>query len=328
MAEIDEVIEFTFFHARSADGKVELGAGEFEALAARLAPYRFDLALDLRMQPETREVLRHTGATLLAGYDHAGRFPWLNIALEWEGDLRLMAKHAHVSERLGQLIAAIAGACRAISPVVPFAPSQAAKVPALARLGKDFLGKRLVCVHAGVGNPVRQWPAAHFAALIDLLAAEFDVNAVLVGGGEEQAVATDVMSRVTAKDRIVSLVGAVKLADLGSVMSACAMFVGNNSGPKHLAASLGVPTVGVHSAVVAAGEWAPLGGTAVALQRRVLCGPCYLEFASDCPRAMACLTGLRPRDVLATCRRLLAMRPPLSPPAVAERPAKARIRKK
>ncbi len=328
MAEIDEVIEFTFFHARSADGKVELGAGEFEALAARLAPYRFDLALDLRMQPETREVLRHTGATLLAGYDHAGRFPWLNIALEWEGDLRLMAKHAHVSERLGQLIAAIAGACRAIPPVVPFAPSQAANVPALARLGKDFLGKRLVCVHAGVGNPVRQWPAAHFAALIDLLTAEFDVNAVLVGGGEEQAVATDVMSRVTAKDRIVSLVGAVKLAELGSVMSACALFVGNNSGPKHLAASLGVPTVGVHSAVVDAGEWAPLGGTAVALQRRVLCGPCYLEFASDCPRAMACLTGLRPRDVLATCRRLLAMRPPLSPPAVAERPAKARIRKK
>jgi len=328
MAEIDAVIEFSFFHARSADGQVPLGAGELEALAARLLPHRFDLAIDLRMQPETREVLRHTGATFLAGYDHAGRFPWLHIALEWEGDLRLLAKHAHVSERLCQLIGTIAGACRPVAAVRPMAVRPAAAVPALARLGPDFLSKQLVCVHAGVGNPVRQWPASHFAALIDLLADEYDLNAILVGGGEEQAVATDVMSRVTAKDRVVSLVGAVKLADLGNVMAACALFVGNNSGPKHLAASLGVPTVGVHSAVVDAGEWAPVGGNAVALQRKVLCGPCYLEFASDCPRAMACLTGLRPRDVLAACRRALALRPAAAPPQVARRSAKARIKAK
>ncbi|MEJ0045483.1 MAG: hypothetical protein WDN04_04605 [Rhodospirillales bacterium] len=70
-----------------------------------------------------------------------------------------------------------------------------------------------------------------------------------------------------------------------------------------------MPTVGIHSAVVDAGEWAPLGPAALALQRRVVCGPCYLEFTSDCPRGMACLTGIKARDVLAICRRLLAMRP-------------------
>jgi ADP-heptose:LPS heptosyltransferase len=107
----------------------------------------------------------------------------------------------------------------------------------------------------------------------------------------------------------VSLVGAVKLNDLANVMQACVIFVGNNSGPKHLAASLGVPTIGIHSGVVDAAEWAPLGLAAMAVQRRVICGPCYLEFASDCPRAMACLTGIMPRDVLASCRRLLALRP-------------------
>jgi ADP-heptose:LPS heptosyltransferase len=101
----------------------------------------------------------------------------------------------------------------------------------------------------------------------------------------------------------------VKLGELASVMQACVIFVGNNSGPKHLAASLGVPAIGIHSGVVDASEWAPLGLAAMALQRRVICGPCYLEFASDCPRGMACLTGIMPRDVLAACRRLLALRP-------------------
>jgi ADP-heptose:LPS heptosyltransferase len=118
-----------------------------------------------------------------------------------------------------------------------------------------------------------------------------------------------VLDRVAAKSSVMSLVGAVKLGELAGVMQACVLFVGNNSGPKHLAASLGVPCVGIHSGVVDAAEWAPLGLGAMALQRRVICGPCYLEFASDCPRAMACLTGIAPRDVLAACRRLLALRP-------------------
>jgi hypothetical protein len=46
----------------------------------------------------------------------------------------------------------------------------------------------------------------------------------------------------------------------------------------------------------------------MALQRKVVCSPCYLAFESECPRGMACLTGIRPRDALAACRRLLAMR--------------------
>jgi hypothetical protein len=75
-----------------------------------------------------------------------------------------------------------------------------------------------------------------------------------------------------------------------------------------LAAALGVPTLGIHSAVVDAVEWGPLGTAAFALRRNVVCGPCYLEFASDCPRAMACLTGIKPRDAYAACLRLLALR--------------------
>jgi ADP-heptose:LPS heptosyltransferase/GT2 family glycosyltransferase len=306
---IDDVIDFTFFHARSVDGKRSLAEDELAALGARLAEERFDMAIDLRLHPETRPVLRQTGAGLLVGYDHGGRFPWLDVVLEWEGDQRLEHKRAHVSERLLALVAAAHAACRDLPPVTVGPTGNPKGVPALARLGAAFLSRPLVCVHPGVGNPVRQWSAASFAALIDLLVAEEGMNAVLVGGGDEQAVAQDVLARVSAKDAVTSLVGSVKLADLAPVMQACALFVGNNSGPKHIAAAAGVPTIGIHSGVVDAQEWAPLGGAAVAVQRRMGCGPCYLEFASDCPRGMACLTGISPRDVLALCRRALAMRP-------------------
>jgi ADP-heptose:LPS heptosyltransferase/GT2 family glycosyltransferase len=305
-----EAIVFDFFHARSGEGRKGITGAEFDALRARLVPARYDLAIDLRMQPETREVLLHTGAGFLAGYDHDNRFPWLDVGLEWEGDERLVAKRAHISERLLQLVAATETACRPEGrqegPVPP-----SVRPPALAALPETFTARPIVCMHPGVGNVVRQWPAAHYAGLIDLLALH-GAHVVLVGAPEEAAIAEAVLRQVTAVGAAESLVGKVRLAQLPDVMRACVLFVGNNSGPQHLAAALGLPTIGIHSGVVDAAEWAPLGAQAAAIRRQMICSPCYLEFASDCPRNLACLTGLRPRDVFDLCRLLLP--PPAASP--------------
>ena len=49
---IDEVIEFEFFHARSGLGQKDIAEEDLLALGSRLAPYRFDVAMDLRKQLE------------------------------------------------------------------------------------------------------------------------------------------------------------------------------------------------------------------------------------------------------------------------------------
>jgi ADP-heptose:LPS heptosyltransferase len=111
---------------------------------------------------------------------------------------------------------------------------------------------------------MRQW---HFAALIDLLVSELNAPVIVP-----------------------------------YLLRASSLIVGNNSGPKHLAAALGVPTVGVHSAVVFAVEWAPLGSNPVGLRRDMACSPvtCLLLLtARDAWRAS------RPAAARAACRRLL-----------------------
>jgi len=302
----DRTIVFDFFHARSGEGQKGVGEDEFLALQERLAPHGYDMAIDLRMHPETRMALRYSGAPFLAGYDHNGRFPWLDVALEWEGDTRLASKRAHVSERLVQLVSAVVDACRPASPApVRAKKARRGKIPALAALPSSFLAKPIVCIHPGVGNVVRQWPPAAYSALIDLLAAKSGVHAVLIGSAEEAPIAEEIMRRVADPGVVESLVGKVKLAELPALMQACVLFVGNNSGPQHIAASLGIPALGIHSGVVDAAEWAPLGSHAMAIRRRMVCSPCYLEFAADCPRDLACLNGLLPRDVYQACRRLL-----------------------
>jgi hypothetical protein len=82
-----------------------------------------------------------------------------------------------------------------------------------------------------VGNPVRQWPASSYAALIDMLSEQAGVNAVLIGTPDEASIGDEILQRVSAKGAAASLIGKVRLAELPALMQACVLFVGNNSGP-------------------------------------------------------------------------------------------------
>jgi len=307
---IDRVLPFDWFHDRSAEGEREVGEEELLGLRDRLAPLRFDVAIDLRLHPDTRRVLQYTGARLLAGFEYDDRFPWLDVVLAWEGDVAGRAKRTHISDRQMQLVEAVSIACESdrTSLATISAATARAYVNGLRSIGdagRDFFSGTVACVHPGVGNDIRQWPAERFASLIDLLVDDLGAKVVVIGARAEEEVANRVLDKVTFPESVLSLVGKTKIQDLPYVLRACSLYVGNNSGPKHLAAALGVPTVGVHSAVVQASEWGPVGPNAVALRRRTLCGPCYLPSASQCTRKLACLTGLRPILVYEMCRRLL-----------------------
>jgi len=310
---IDEMHEFNFFFAKSAKGQRKLAQKELSALRARLAPYHFDLALDLRRQGDTREVLRSTGATWLAGFDQRYQHPWLDLSVDWEGDIARHSKRAHIGDALLQFVEAIGVMCRTDRHVMASQGSIAearrriSTLPAIQAITPDLYANRLICVHPGAGNENKQWPNQHFAGLIDLLIEGQDASIVMIGGPDEVSVAESVLADVRRKERVHMLVGKTRLADLPHVLSACELYVGNDSGPKHMAAALGVPTIGIHSGTVDAMEWGPVGPAAVALRRDMSCSPCYLSRIADCHRNLACLRGLKPGDVYRACERMLAL---------------------
>ena len=87
---------------------------------------------------------------------------------------------------------------------------------------------------------MRQWPAEYFATVIDLLVDKNNVNVVLVGGPDEAMLADQVLGLVANRRHVVSLAGKTSLKDLTLVLRACSLYLGNNSGPQHIAAALGV----------------------------------------------------------------------------------------
>jgi ADP-heptose:LPS heptosyltransferase/GT2 family glycosyltransferase len=313
---IDRVEEFNFFHARSELGRLASAEQELLDLQARLAPFRFDLALDLRRQGDTRKILQHSGARWLAGFDQDYANPWLDMAVEFEGDVARNFKRLHVSDSLVQFVDTVARACEADRRGLHNPPSaDAARAEFFATQGTQEIAPALfarpvVCVHTGAGAVNKQWPAKSFAGLIDLLVGTLAVNVMIIGGPDEAPFAAEVMADVRRPGQVFSLVGKTSLKTLPKALLACDLYVGNDSGPKHMAAALGVPTIGIHSGSVDAGEWGPMGEQTLTIRRDMTCGPCYIAYAEDCPRSMACLHGIAVGDVFRACQRMLALRRP------------------
>ena len=317
---IDRVVEFNFFHARSEKGERAMARKALRDLEDRLSRERFDLAIDLRRQPETRQILRHTGARWLAGFDRGYAHPWLDFSVEFEGDLANHLKHEHVVDSLVHLVDAIASNCDpdrdvlSARPVRGVARDRVAALLLANGLPADRLGAPLACLHTGAGSVNKQWPGPSFAGLIDLLTGEAGATVMLIGGPDEAVAVAALLKLVRRSGAIVNLVGKIPLKDLPGVIAAADLYVGNDSGPKHIAAALGVPTVGIHSGTVDAGEWGPMGPHGVTIRREMTCSPCYLARAADCHRGLACLTGLRVADVWQASRRMLALAPPRAVP--------------
>jgi ADP-heptose:LPS heptosyltransferase/GT2 family glycosyltransferase len=307
-AAIDDIIPFAFFEARSSLGRKTLRKQHYAALEAGLKARRYDLAVDLRKLGDTRQILQLTHAPVLAGFDHDRSFPWLDIALEWEGDALQARKRNHVAGDLLNLVDAVGNAFDEDRRTI----RQDSALPTLsAELVHDSAGlfaRDYVVVHPAAGTALRQWPPAYFARLIDLLVERDGMRVGLIGGPDERDIAGEVLGGVKHADAVFDLVGSSRLADLPEILARSVLFVGNNSGPSHIASGLGVPTVSVHSAIVASEEWGPLGPAAVALRRDMSCAPCYIVDVDQCHRGMVCLTSITPDAVHALCQRFLSLR--------------------
>ena len=94
-------------------------------------------------------------------------------------------------------------------------------------------------------RPAKRWPAASFGDLAARLLAQ-GITPVVVGHGAEEAALAQVI--LTAAPGAISLVGDTSIADIAGLARGAALAVGNDTGPVHVIAAAGCPTVVLFSA--------------------------------------------------------------------------------
>jgi ADP-heptose:LPS heptosyltransferase len=102
-----------------------------------------------------------------------------------------------------------------------------------------------VAIHSGANDARRRWPAESFASVAEALM-DRGAQVVLVGRGDDDAAAAAQIVSTARRGRPLNLVGQLSLSETVGVLAACRMLVGNDSGPRHLAAAVGTPTVGIY----------------------------------------------------------------------------------
>ncbi len=192
-----------------------------------------------------------------------------------------------------------------------------------------------VALHPGARPPARRWPPDRFAAVADHLMRDHGARIVLTGSPDEEETARRVAERLpypslphvgphrsslegegerdhslplprtgrgAGAEGCLDLAGRTSLGGLGAVLARMDLFIGNDTGPAHLAEAVGTPTVRVFGPADPL-RWAPLDARRHPIVRHAVpCSPCaYWE----CPIDHRCLRLLDPARVVAVARDLL-----------------------
>ncbi len=112
-----------------------------------------------------------------------------------------------------------------------------------------------VVIHPGSGGVDKCWPAERFERLIEHFNAIGRPVVVLLGEAEAERWSGETLERW---QRLHHLVWPRDLVALGQAIAGASVFIGNDSGPTHLAAQLGVPTVALFGPT-APRVWSPIG---------------------------------------------------------------------
>jgi heptosyltransferase-2 len=126
-----------------------------------------------------------------------------------------------------------------------------AKQEAAIRLGAG--GRPFVAIGIGSSEPLRQWGADRFVALVSALAGAGWPMLVLLGGLDDAKVANAIIMGMEGSHCSVRPALGWNLSDVAGLLTAAAFYVGNNTGVMNLAAAVGIRTFAIF------GTTAPFG---------------------------------------------------------------------
>jgi len=299
----DRVVCADVFTEASGEGTVRFDP---EVLAAHNFP-QFDIAIDLRIGPESRFLLDKVSARFKAGFeDPLTELPAMDFYLcapsPSTRETPNYARHAQ------SLLATLAGGVVNVFDAGPTAFGIFETDVTTSDLSLRSLGKGpLIGINTGSGAPTKNWSLDNFSSLAHHLIAQIDATIVLLGSEQQWADGAFIAeTNAVASNRILNFIGTIKLPDLPQAIRQLDLYIGHDSGGTHLAAMLGVKTLCLHAGVGSLESHGPLGGNVVVLKCFNLpCSPCGLTELAACAYGHRCMRAISPERVIIEIEKML-----------------------
>ncbi len=167
----------------------------------------------------------------------------------------------------------------------------------------------LVCIAPGAAESSRSriWSAKRFAKLADLLVKEYLAKIIIVGTKGDKAYADDIMGNMHYA--YVNAIGATSVKELADLLKRCSLVIGNDSGPMHLSAAMGAPTIGLFCPNTPV-RWAPYGPGNEFVYKPMFPKPCINTHKGQLPdcNGHKHMSQITVDDVFQKARRIYARR--------------------
>lgn len=162
--------------------------------------------------------------------------------------------------------------------------------------------KPVVGLFVSAKYPSRQYPAEHFARLGLLISEKTNRSVVFLFGKDDLDSLRTIQKIVRDRERIYFITPAITIGELAAVIARLDFFITNDTGPKHIATALNIPTLTIFSATDEKVWNPPDLKRFPVIRHKLKCAPCD---KLECPQGtLQCMTDLKPEEVFKLFQRV------------------------
>lgn len=291
----------------------ERGIREFLAMRNRLSKEKFDLALLFQNAFEAALLVFLAGIPRRIGFSSQNR----GFLLDQAVTPRLAEQIRHqVFDYIDLVRVASADAsangkrsiATSLAPPMPVLRAgegerQAASALLTEITGREDTSQPIITLNAGATNSeAKCWPEEKYAELASRLTAGFGAHVVLIGNAAERPLAERI-ALAASNAQLSNLAGRTDMQTLIGILDRSAVLIGNDTGPAHVSAALGKPTITIFGPTNEF-ETAPLGPRATIVRaENIECERCMFR---SCPIDHRCMERISVERVLNVARPFLA----------------------
>jgi ADP-heptose:LPS heptosyltransferase len=190
-----------------------------------IARWRADLAINFHGGSTSSQLTFASRARFRAGFEHFRFRALYNIQIPRAQNILGVDRKVHTAEHLASAMFFLGVPSREVPRASLFAAPPAVSRP-------------YAVIHPKASAPEKTWPAANFLQVAKQLQREWSLEPVFIAGPDES---------LDEFQDFRCLRGA-SLTEIKTLLSGAALFVGNDSGPAHMAAAFGLPVIVLFSA--------------------------------------------------------------------------------
>ena len=137
---------------------------------------------------------------------------------------------------------------------------------------KGLQDKKIIAINPMARWNTKLWDTQRFALLADRIKKEWTCEIIFTGSANDQTAIKRIMDTMTIN--AVDMAGETTLKELAYLYSKCDLLVTTDSGPMHIAAAMGCPTVALFGPT-APWRTGPYGSGHVIIRDEIKCSPCF-----------------------------------------------------